>query len=277
MPMSTTLVMNQNGFHSQFQHRVATVSTSRSGRQFKIPLSVVAALSFALAFLVIGAGSTIGVHFLTAWWLESLSATVTRNVDTTNWRHGGDTSVSFRPSPFFSLGFRDRDLHYLRRLHHLVSLDLAECSEITSKGLAALHGLDFLTDLNLERLSPYRKQTANHPFVPLTDACLTHLQKQPRLQNLVLAGNRITDLGLTRIATMTRLKTLDLSITEVTDAGLATIGGMKNLEQVNLGGTPVTAKGLAQLREARPDLKVEVVLDPEVEEGLKRLREGVVQ
>ena len=275
MPMSTTLAINQNG--SQLHRSAGTAYASPGGRQAKRPLGVIAVLSLFVAILVVGSGSTIGVHFLTAWWLESLSATVTRSVDKTNWRHGGDTTVSFQPTGFFSTGLRDRDLLYLRRLHHLVSLNLSECVEITDQGLAALHGLDYLTDLSLDRLGPYRERTAHFPFVPLTDACLVHLQKRPRLENLALAGNRITDLGLARIATMTRLKTLDLSVTEVTDAGLATIVGMKNLVQVNLGATRVTAKGLAQLREARPDLKVEVFLDPEIEEGLKRRGEGVGQ
>ena len=77
---------------------------------------------------------------------------------------------------------------------------------ITDKGLAALRGLDFLAELNLDRLDRYREHLFGRNSVPLTDACLVHLQALPRLEVLTLSGNLITDEGLARIARMTNLE-----------------------------------------------------------------------
>ena len=80
-----------------------------------------------------------------------------------------------------------------------------------TRGWPRLRGLDFLSELNLDRLNRFRHaQSSSHIRLPLTDACLVHLQALPRLENLSLAGNLITDQGLSQIAAMTNLKVLDL-------------------------------------------------------------------
>ena len=97
------------------------------------------------------------------------------------------------------------------KLHRVVSLNLAENDRITNKGLAALRGLDFLSELNLDRLDRFRQPAFRLAIrLRLTDACLVHLQALPRLENLSLAGNLITDQGLSQIAKMANLKILDL-------------------------------------------------------------------
>ena len=91
-------------------------------------------------------------------------------IDKTNWRQGGVTTVELTalraPDPRFS----NFDLTHLRKLHRVVSLDLAENDQITNKGLAALRGLDFLADLNLERMDRYRNPESGRVSRPLTDA-----------------------------------------------------------------------------------------------------------
>ena len=212
-------------------------------------------------------------HLVTAWWLESLHGMVLWDIDKTNWRQGGVTSVSFVARNSWIPRLRDGDLNHFRRLHRVVSLNLAENDRITNKGLSGLRGLDFLAELNLERLERYRHaQSGAFRTVQLTDACLVHLQALPRLENLTLAGNLITDQGMSQIAQMSSLKVLDLSATEVTDSALVHIEGMRNLEGVDLGATRVTNEGLAQLRLARPDLTIELDVDPAVEQALKATR-----
>ncbi len=67
------------------------------------------------------------------------------------------TSVSFRLEELAARNeLSDGDLDHLRKLHRVVSLNLAESDKITNKGLAALRGLDYLSELNLERLDRYR-------------------------------------------------------------------------------------------------------------------------
>ena len=157
----------------------------------------------------------------------------------------------------------------------MVSLNLAENDRITNKGLAALRGLDSLTDLNLERMERYRNPQSERVSLPLTDACLVHVQALPRLEVLTLSGNLITDQGLPQIARMRNLKTLDLEATEITDSGLVYIEGMKNLEVVNLGSTRVTKGAVTQLQMARPDLRIELDTDPSIEESIKFARRRV--
>jgi Leucine Rich repeat len=225
-----------------------------------------------IAALLVGAFFLIGQHLLTAWWLERQVGAVLWDIDKTNWRQGGATSVSFAARNSWDVRLRDGDLDHVRRLHRVVSLDLAENDRITNKGLSGLRGLDFLAELNLERLERYRQPQFGRISIPLTDACLVHLQTLPRLENLTLAGNLITDQGLSRIAQMSSLKVLDLSATEVSDAGLAHIAGMKNLERVDLGATRVTEEGLTQLRMARPNLTIVLDVEPAVEQGVKASR-----
>jgi Leucine Rich repeat len=244
----------------------------RTRRREVFRRGVIAAVAVAVAAFLVGAFFLIGQHLLTAWWLERQDGMVLWDIDQTNWRQGGVTSVSFAARNSWIPRLRDGDLNHFRRLHRVVSLNLAENDRITNKGMSELRGLDYLAELNLERLERYRQVQFGRVFIPLTDACLVHLQALPRLENLTLAGNLITDQGMSQIAQMSSLKVLELSATEVSDAGLAHIEGMKNLERVDLGATRVTKEGLAQLRLARPNLTIELEVDPEVEQRVKASR-----
>jgi Leucine Rich repeat len=249
----------------------------RSRRREGLGRGIIAAVALAVAALLVGAYFLVGAHLVAAWWLQGLHGIVVWDIDQKNWQTGGVTSVSFvSKNSFFDTRINDGDLAHLSKLNRLVSLDLSENDRITDRGLAGLHGLDFLSELNLERLDRYRQHPSRVVSIPLTDACLPHLQALPRLESLILSGNQITDRGLFRIATMTKLKNLDLSATEVTDAGMVHIAGMKSLDRVNLGATRVTKEGIGQLRLARPDLSIEFEIDPAVDEGVKRVR-GIVQ
>jgi hypothetical protein len=235
--------------------------------------SVIAALALTLAALALIVSITVGTHLVAAWWLERLHCAVVWEMDNNNWRQGGVTRVyhSTRSWGWSDLG--NADLNRLKRLHRVVSLDLAEADKITNKGLAALRGLVDLSELNLDRSERFRLAAFRAQVPPLTDACVVHLQALPRLENLTLAGNSITDQGLSQIAKMANLKFLDLNATEVSDVGLAELEGMKSLKTVNLGATRVTSAGVAKLQQARPDLTIELDIDPAVEHEVT-LRRG---
>jgi Leucine Rich repeat len=246
----------------------------RAQRRHRLRTVLVTAIVVALTGLLAGVSIPVGRHLATAWWLEALEGSVYWNVDETNWRQGGETRVSFRARGwgFWNSTFGDGELHFLRNLHRVVSVDLAECDKVTSDGLAKLRGLEFLTELYLARLDRFRYPMSGGRPVPLDETCLAPILGLPRLESLSLAGNLITDRGLAQIAQMVNLKNLDLSATEVSDAGLAVIEGMTNLKHVDLGATRVTTAALAKLQNARPDLEIDVTADPVVEQALGRGR-----
>jgi hypothetical protein len=236
---------------------------------------VIVVLALSLAVLVVSFVRVAGSHLLATWWIQSEKGVVDWELDATNWRQGGTTSVIFSSANFWHAHLSNNDLDYLHRLHHVVSLSLAENDRITNKGLARLRGLDFLAELDLSRLNRFRDVWSVRNPVPLTDACLVHLQALPRLEVLTLSGNHITDEGLAQLSKFRTLKTLDLEATEITDAGLVHLAAMKNLESVNLGATRVTKAGIAQLRANRPDLTIALEADAVVEAKLKEIREQV--
>jgi Leucine Rich repeat len=248
----------------------------RSRRREVFRRGAIVAAALSLATLVLGAYFVVGRHFVTAWWIEGLNGAVLWEIDETNWRQGGATTVELTAIRASNLRFSDSDLAHLGKLHRVVSLNLAENDQITNKGLAEIRGLRFLTELNLERMERYRNPQSGRVSVPLTDACLVHVLALSRLEVLTLSGNRITDQGLAQIARMRNLKFLDLEATEITDSGLVYIEGMKNLEVVNLGATRVTKQRIMQLQMARPDLRIELDSDPVVEANVERHR-GVAQ
>jgi hypothetical protein len=272
MPMAPTMTLT-TALATKPLHR-ADRDLLRYGylRREALRRGVIAAVALTLATLVVGLSFLVGTHLVAAWWIQSLHGAVLWDIDQTNWRQGGVTSVSLVSTNPWNPNIGDADLTHLRRLHRVVSLNLAENDRITNKGLAGLRGLDFLTELNLERLDRYRQPPTRLVSIPLTDACLLHLQALPRLENLTLAGNLITDKGLAQIARMASLKVLDLSATEVSDVGLVHLERMKNLERVDLAATRVTKEGIAQLRLARPDLSIELDTEPSVEQGVTMIR-----
>src|SRR5947209_16700471 len=92
----------------------------------------VTTLLFFLAYPIVN-------HLRTAWWLQRLGCRIDWQIDETNWRQGGVTSVgssrlfgrSISGAPlFFGAELADRDLHYLLDLRPVQSLSLAECYPI---------------------------------------------------------------------------------------------------------------------------------------------------
>ena len=218
MPMARSMNNATARSPERFGHANLELIRDGSRRREALRRRVIATVAVAIAALLVGAFFLVGQHLLTAWWLERQDAMVLWDIDQTNWRQGGVTSVSVAARNSWNMRLRDEDLDHFRRLHRVVSLSLAENDQITNKGLSRLRGLEFLTELNLERLDRYRN--TSRFSTPLTDGCLVHLKALPRLENLTLAGNMITDQGLSQIAALRNLKGLNLSATEVSDAGL---------------------------------------------------------
>ncbi len=274
--MATSMILTTTRSSEPLDRVDPEMFRQRSRRSDALRVGAIAALAISLATVVVSLSAIAGAHLIAAWWLGSVNGRVSWEIDKTNWQHGGETSVSFSLRNTCATSIGDDDLAQVRNLHRVVSLDLADNDRITEKGLASLRGLNFLSDLSLERLDRFRQPPARAVSIPLNNACLVHLQALPRLETLSLSGNRITDQGLSQVARMASLKVLDLTATEISDAGLVYLEGMKSLERVNLGATGVTKKGIAQLQMARPDLLIELETEPGVEQEASLAR-GLTQ
>src|SRR5579883_805723 len=253
----------------------------RLWRRQLIRRGLIAALVVAVTTQLFVLAYPIVNHLRSAWWLGRIGCRIDWQIDETNWRQGGVTSVDTGSrwgygGIHFGASLVDRDLHYFLDLHRVESLNLSESYDFTDKGLAILGGLQHLTELDLTRLNQYRRNASGPDPRPLTDACLVHLRSLPRLQKLSMSGNRITDRGLAQIAQLANLTELELAATEVSDAGLIHLQGMKSLQSVNLAATRVTAEGIAKLKQARPDLSITQDIDPELEQAVK-LRRGAIR
>ena len=107
-------------------------------RRESLRLGLIVGLSVSLATLVVVTASFVGTHLAAMWWFEGHQALVDWDIDDTNWRQGGVTSVSFAPTRRALSSLGDADLDHLHRLHRVVNLDLADTREISDKGLAKL-------------------------------------------------------------------------------------------------------------------------------------------
>jgi hypothetical protein len=65
----------------------------RARRSEALRRRVIAGLALTIATLLVGAFFLVGQHLFTAWWLERHDGTVLWDIDETNWRQGGVTSV----------------------------------------------------------------------------------------------------------------------------------------------------------------------------------------
>ena len=82
---------------------------------------------------------------------------------------------------------------------------------------------------------------------PITDQCLEHIGKLPRLEVLELGWSRVSDAGLKNLQRLTRLRELDLARTSTTDAGLEHLQRLTQLRELNLAWTKITDVGLPYL------------------------------
>jgi hypothetical protein len=219
-----------------------------------------AILAFIAAFVLASIVSYRVLRILFAiGWLAWCGGAVDWDINASNWRRSGATSVSFAARSSFSPGrVKDADLRSLKELHHLESLDLANCIEVTDDGLAALSGLVDLKELDLSRNPDILASWFSNanPNAKLTDAALVHVGALPRLTSLVLSGNQITDAGLARLSGLGNLETLELDDTPVTDAGLQHLKGLKRLKALSLLKTKVTTEGAMALQKAIPGLVI---------------------
>jgi internalin A len=77
------------------------------------------------------------------------------------------------------------------------------------------------------------------------------------IEDVDLAGTRVTDVGLKRVGKLRGLTWLDLSDTRVTDDGLKELADLTKLAHLYLQNTRVTDAGVAPLRKALPNCKIE--------------------
>jgi hypothetical protein len=82
---------------------------------------------------------------------------------------------------------------------------------------------------------------------PITDRCLGHIGKLPRLEVLDLGWSRVSDAGLKSLQRLARLRELNLAETSVTDTGVERLEGLAQLRELNLAGTRITDRGLRSL------------------------------
>ncbi len=200
-----------------------------------------------------------------SWLMQSAGFSVDWEINEDNWMFGGVTNVYFRHLQSWPPSSPHPDLRLLPRLLNVESVDLAECA-VTEQELDSLRGLIHLRSLNLARLNHLSYATSD---TGLSDACLIPIQGLRQLQELDLAGNRITDAGTALIAGMPELESLDLTATEVGDAGLVHLQTLKKLKRLSLGGTRVTPQGARALQSALPALEVIFEIDPDLERILK--------
>lgn len=163
--------------------------------------------------------------------------------------------------------------------------DEGHVTELTSVGKCDIEGttarigqLSHLEYLQFGRLRQSNAVLAILPPLPelktmivdeITDAGLSHLERFPNLESLIVSGKRFTDAGLLGLTTLTQLKdlclagtgvlldeappfpqlkSLNLQKTHVGDASLSHLDRFPNLQTLNLSRTNVTDEGLGALR-----------------------------
>ncbi len=85
------------------------------------------------------------------------------------------------------------------------------------------------------------------PENPITDRCLEHIGKLPRLEVLELGWSCVSDASLKNLEGLTRLRQLNLARTPITDHGLEHLQGLTQLRELNLARTDITDRGLRHL------------------------------
>jgi Leucine Rich repeat len=136
----------------------------------------------------------------------------------------------------------------IARLRHL---NLDNCREITSEGVAHLKSLPDLRKLSLNRTG-------------VGDAGLAHLADLPLLTELSLVGDAgVTDAGAAYLARCRELRVLRLQDTHLGDKGLVELQAAPQLRELYLDGSRVTEKGLAAFAAVRPDTLIIHPLRPE--------------
>lgn len=130
---------------------------------------------------------------------------------------------------------------------------------VSGDGLVHLMELQSLRSLTLGATSEGRTE---FEASAVGDEGLEHLGNLNQLEELQLAGTKLTDEGMRSLGDLRNLRSLDISGTGVTDAGLSYAERMPNLRRLVLDSADrssprgITERGVANLRAARPDLEI---------------------
>jgi len=125
----------------------------------------------------------------------------------------------------------DAMLADIRRIEHLVRLDLSGSKAVTDEGVRALAGLTALRHLDLGGTA-------------ITDRALHVLQTLPALESLALWGTRVTDAGINALSACEALRSVNLGGTRVGDAAVRALAGKPHLHTFH-SGHGLTDDGLA--------------------------------
>ncbi|HEY9785536.1 MAG TPA: protein kinase [Candidatus Obscuribacterales bacterium] len=178
----------------------------------------------------------------------------------------------------------DSGLAFLAKHQLLDELELNNCGNITSNGLAQLRRLPLLEKLSLEgtqaddagiaslaqcrRLKELKLSNSKN----FTAAGIVPLQSLQSLTEISLLGTRVDDSCLTALSRLRSLKHLDLSGTQVTDAGIAVIARhMPQLTHLGLAHTAVTDAGAESLKRLNKLKTLELAKCRISPESLRRL------
>ena len=156
----------------------------------------------------------------------------------------------------------------LLRLPNLGSLDLkrVQISEGAVEQIALQKNLTSLTlretnftDADLKALLPLANQLT-YLYVEncdLTDAGLAELRNFTSLQELTLAGDRLTSRGIIHFESMTWLTSLTIESTQVTDECVSSLTKMTGLKMLSVAKTAMTKTGGLALEKGLPTTSVD--------------------
>ncbi len=154
----------------------------------------------------------------------------------------------------------DDTLAYFAGNRQLDFLDIAYCSNVTSRGLEHLRDLKMLrvlwlfgTRIRDDDLTMFRDNDVltllGLSSTPIGDAGLAHVVTMKKLLQLEMDRTSITDDGLKLLARCPTIIRFTASHTQVTDAGLTHLSGHSGFEYLDFSQTAVTDAGLKALQD----------------------------
>ncbi len=156
----------------------------------------------------------------------------------------------------------------LKNLKSLTKLLIGNGNIITGEGLAFIHELPNLVELELHNLYLGRAGLSSlagamslerlELYIQIKDEDLAGLPELNNLKRLNIDSDEITNEGLRYLARQKTLETLVLSGPGITDAGLSYLEGLNSLKYLTLRNTKVTEQGLVKLKEKIPALSYQL-------------------
>src|SRR5207244_2801559 len=126
-------------------------------------------------------------------------------------------------------------------------------NKVTGVGLRWLR---VLPNLRVLDLNGAQKRNSGTWSVSLTDLDVEMLGGFKQLQDLNLAGAKITDAALAGVSKLTHLRALDLSRTQVSGKGIGNLGGLAGLERLSLWQTRTIRDDAGAALASMPGLQV---------------------